>query len=108
MDEFLDRQCRNLGIDPIDFYLVHNLAGPMWERLKTMDVLDFIDQARKTGRIRYAGFSFHGRVDDFKTIVDDYDWDFCQIQYNYLDEFHQAGTEGLRYAAGKGLGVIVM
>ncbi len=108
MDEFLDQQCRNLGIDPIDFYLIHNLAGPMWERLKKMDVLDFIDQARQSGRIRYAGFSFHGRIDDFKTIVDAYDWDFCQIQYNYLDEFHQAGTEGLTYAAGKGLGVIVM
>jgi len=80
----------------------------MWARLKKMDVLNFIDQAKKNGRIRYAGFSFHGRIDDFKTIVDDYDWDFCQIQYNYLDEFHQAGTEGLMYAAGKDLGVIVM
>jgi predicted aldo/keto reductase-like oxidoreductase len=103
MDEFIEQQCQNLGTDPIDFYLIHNLAGPMWERLKSMDVLDFIDQAKKSGRIRYAGFSFHGRIDDFKTIVDDYYWDFCQIQYNYLDEYHQAGTEGLKYAAGKGL-----
>jgi uncharacterized protein len=108
MDEFLDQQCKNLGTDPIDFYLIHNLAGPMWERLKGMDVLDFMDQAKKSGRIRYAGFSFHGRVDDFKTIVDDYDWDFCQIQYNFLDEYHQAGTEGLMYAAQKNLGIIVM
>jgi predicted aldo/keto reductase-like oxidoreductase len=108
MDFFLNEQLRLLKTKQIDFYLIHNLAGPMWKSLKEMGVLDFIDQAKQTGKIKYAGFSFHGRVDDFKTIVDDYPWEFCQIQYNFLDEFHQAGREGLEYAAKKNLGVIIM
>lgn len=108
MDEYLDRQLQHLQTDTIDFYLIHNLAGPIWDRLKEMDVLDFVDKAKRDGRIRYAGFSFHGFVDDFIAIVDDYDWEFCQIQYNYLDEQYQAGTKGLQYAAQKDMGVIVM
>jgi len=108
MDFFLSEQLRLLKTEQIDFYLIHNLAGPMWESLKKMNVLDFIDKAKQTGKIKYAGFSFHGRVDDFKKIVDDYPWEFCQIQYNFLDEFHQAGTEGLEYAAKKNLGIIIM
>lgn len=108
MDTYLDQQLKKLKTDHIDFYLMHALAGPMWETLKQMDVLDFMDKAKKSGRIRYAGFSFHGRGDDFKTIVDEYPWEFCQIQYNYLDEDHQAGTQGLKYAAKKDLGIIIM
>lgn len=108
MDDFLDRQLEFLKADRIDFYLIHNLAGPVWDTLKQMQVLDFIDKAKQSRKIRYAGFSFHGRLDSFKTIVDDYPWEFCQIQYNYLDEHHQAGTEGLEYAAQKDLGVIIM
>ncbi len=108
MDFFLDSQLKLLKTEQIDYYLIHNLAGPMWESLKQMEVLEFIDRAKQSGKIKYAGFSFHGRVDDFKTIVDDYSWEFCQIQYNYLDEFHQAGTQGLEYAAKKDLGVIIM
>ncbi len=108
MDVFLDAQLKLLKTEQIDYYLIHNLAGPMWDSLKQMAVLEFIDRAKQSGKIKYAGFSFHGRVDDFKTIVDDYPWEFCQIQYNYLDEFHQAGTEGLEYAAQKDLGVIIM
>lgn len=108
MDEFLDAQLKRLKTDQIDYYLIHNLAGPMWDRLKQIQVLEFLDQAKQSGKIKYAGFSFHGRVDDFQTIVDDNPWEFCQIQYNYLDEFHQAGTQGLEYAAQKNLGVIIM
>ncbi|MCP3941742.1 MAG: aldo/keto reductase [Desulfobacteraceae bacterium] len=108
MDYYLNEQLKRLKTDVIDFYLIHNLAGPGWNRLKQMEVLDFIDRAKQSGRIRYAGFSFHGRLDDFKTIVDDYPWEFCQIQYNYLDEERQAGTRGLKYAAQKNLGVIIM
>ena len=108
MDDFLTRQLAALQTDCIDFYLIHNLAGPMWEKLKSWGVRDFLDQARAQGKIKYAGFSFHGQLDDFKTIVDDYDWEFCQIQYNFLDQDFQAGTRGLKYAAEKNLGVIVM
>lgn len=108
MDEFLDAQLKLLQTDQIDYYLIHNLAGPMWDRLKQIQVLEFLNRAKQSGKIKYAGFSFHGRVDDFQTIVDDYSWEFCQIQYNYLDEFHQAGTQGLEYAAQKDLGIIIM
>jgi hypothetical protein len=108
MDEFLDAQLKLLQTDQIDYYLIHNLAGPMWDRLKQIQVLEFLDRAKQSGKIKYAGFSFHGRVDDFQTIVDDYSWEFCQIQYNYLDEFHQAGTQGLEYAAQKNLGIVIM
>ena len=108
MDVFLNEQLKLLKTNQIDFYLIHNLNGPVWEDLKAKGVLDFIDHAKTDGRIRHAGFSFHGHIDDFKTIVDDYPWEFCQIQYNYLDEFHQAGTEGLEYAAARDMGVIVM
>ncbi len=108
MDDFLDAQLGFLETATIDYYLIHNLNGPVWKRMKTLGVLDFIEQAKKDGRITNAGFSFHGHIDDFKTIVDDYSWEICQIQYNYLDEVHQAGTEGLEYAASKDLGVIIM
>lgn len=80
----------------------------MWKKLKEMEVLDFIDKAKASGKIRYGGFSFHCHVTDFKEIVDDYPWEFCQIQYNYHDEDHQAGQEGLLYATDKDLGVIIM
>jgi predicted aldo/keto reductase-like oxidoreductase len=108
MDRFLCEQLRRLGSEQIDYYLVHNLGGPMWERLKSLGVTDFLDRARADGRILNTGFSFHGKVQDFRGIVDDYPWEVCQIQYNYLDEEYQAGTAGLRYAAERGLGVIVM
>jgi predicted aldo/keto reductase-like oxidoreductase len=108
MDYYLNEQLKLLKTDHIDYYLIHNLAGPIWDTLTQMDVLDFIEKAKQSGRIRNAGFSFHGRIDAFKTIVDAYPWEFCQIQYNYLDEEHQAGTQGLKYAAEKDLGVIIM
>jgi len=108
MDRFLDEQLERLNTDTLDYYLIHNLAGPVWDKLKGLGVLEFIDSAKKDGRIINAGFSFHGHIDAFKNITDDYPWELCQIQYNFLDEFHQAGTEGLEYAASKGLGVIIM
>ncbi|WP_136805703.1 aldo/keto reductase [Desulfosediminicola flagellatus] len=108
MDVYLNKQLELLKTESIDFYLIHNLNGPMWDNLKAKQVLDFIDKAKASGHIKYAGFSFHGHVADFKKIIDDYDWEFCQIQYNYLDEEHQAGREGLEYAASKDLGIIIM
>ncbi len=108
MDSYLDRQLELLQTECIDFYLLHNLNGPTWKDLKTKKVFDFINGAKASGRIKYAGFSFHGHIADFKAIIDEYDWEFCQIQYNYLDEYHQAGREGLEYAAAKSLGLIIM
>jgi len=108
MDKFLNAQLEKLNTDHIDYYLIHSLVGELWDNLEKLGVADFLDKAKADGRIINAGFSFHGSNSDFKRIVDTYDWDFCQIQYNFLDEKNQAGTEGLEYAASKGLGVIIM
>lgn len=108
MDKYLNLQLERLQTDTIDFYLVHSLNAYIWPILKAAGIGDFLDQAIKDGRIRYAGFSFHDKLDLFKEIVDSYDWSFCQIQYNYMDEDFQAGKEGLLYAAQKGLGIAIM
>ena len=108
MDRFLDAQLKKLATSKIDYYLVHSLNGTTWDQVQALGVADFLDRAQADGRIVNAGFSFHGLREDFKRIVDAYPWRFCQIQYNYLDEKAQAGTEGLRYAAAKRLAVIVM
>jgi predicted aldo/keto reductase-like oxidoreductase len=108
MDRYLAEQLRRLGTDRIDYYLVHALNGPIWDKLAGLGVMEFLDQARRDGRIGNAGFSFHGLLPDFKRIIDAYPWVFCQIQYNYLDREHQAGLEGLRYAAARDIGVIIM
>ena len=108
MDKFLNAQLEKLKTDHIDYYLVHGLAGELWDKMEALGVIDFLGKARSDGRIINAGFSFHGSADDFKRIVDAYPWIFCQIQYNFMDEQNQAGTEGLKYAASKDLGVIVM
>jgi len=107
-ERILNEQLDKLQTGVIDGYLLHALKKEWWEKLKTVGVLEFLDQAIRDGRIRYAGFSFHDECQQFKAIVDSFDWSFCQIQYNYMDGNIQAGTEGLEYAAGKGLGVVVM
>jgi uncharacterized protein len=108
MDRILNAQLERLRTDHIDYYLVHGLVGTLWDKMEKLDVLDFLDRAKEDGRIVNTGFSFHGSLDDFKRIVDVYPWIFCQIQYNFLDEKNQAGTEGMEYAASEGLGVIIM
>jgi hypothetical protein len=108
MDRILDSQLRTLSTGHIDYYLLHSLSKEAWEKLKNLGVREFLDTAKKDGRIRNAGFSFHGNTAALREIVDAYEWEFCQIQYNYLDEHNQAGTEGLRYAATKGLAVMIM
>jgi len=108
MDALLNVQLENLQTDHIDYYLLHQLSFEDWQRLCEIGVVDFLNTAKADGKIINAGFSFHSSYEDFTAIIEAYDWDFCQIQYNYLDEKHQAGTRGLEYAASKGLGVIVM
>ena len=107
-DRILGEQLERLQTDHVDVYLLHGLNAQTWQSSKDLGVLDFLDQIRKDGRVRHVGFSFHDTLAVFKDIVDAYDWNVCLIQYNYLDEQYQAGTEGLRYAASKGLGVVVM
>jgi len=109
MDKYLQTSLERLGVDHIDYYLVHNLGGiESWERGKRLGVLEFLTKAKEEGKIGKIGFSWHGNQYNFKTIIDDFAWQFCQIQYNYLDEHFQAGREGLKYAASKGVGVVVM
>ena len=108
MDVILAGQLERLQTDCIDCYLVHGVGGEAWAKVADLGVCEFLDAAKADGRIRYAGFSYHDVPAAFTPIVDAYDWDFCQIQYNYMDVGYQAGASGLAYAAGKGLGVVVM
>jgi len=109
MDRMLETSLSRLGMDHIDYYLIHSLFSiEGWERLKKLGVIDFLEKAKADGKINHIGFSWHGNLKNFRKVIDDYYWEFCQIQYNYLDENFQAGTEGLEYAASRGVGVIVM
>ena len=108
MDTILGIQLRKLQTDCIDYYLLHGLEATSWKKLRDLGVLEFLDQVKTAKKIKNAGFSFHGDCQTFKEIIDAYDWVFCQIQYNFLDEDNQAGTEGLHYAASKNIAVMVM
>lgn len=107
-EKFLGEQLERLRTDYLDIYLLHGLHREVWSRIKEMGVLSFLDRVKSEGRVRFVGFSFHDDVRVFKEIVDSYDWALCQIQYNYYDEHAQAGKEGLKYAASKGMGVVIM
>jgi predicted aldo/keto reductase-like oxidoreductase len=107
-EKFLDEQLKRLETNYLDVYLLHGLNRQVWPGMLQLKVFEFLNQILTDGRVRHVGFSFHDDVKIFKEIVDSYDWELCQIQYNFFDENHQAGKEGLTYAASKGLGVVVM
>ena len=109
MEKLFQEQLKRLRTDYVDYYLMHMLCDvPTWNRLKEMGIAQWIEEKRASGAIRQVGFSYHGNSETFCDLVDAYDWDFCQIQYNYMDENTQAGRRGLLHAAEKGLPVIIM
>lgn len=109
LEKCFQEQLRRLQTDHVDYYLMHMLNdADTWEVLKQKGVQEWIEEKLHLGQIRRIGFSYHGNSENFKTLLDAYDWDFCQIQYNYMDENTQAGRAGLLYAEQKGIPVIIM
>lgn len=109
IDKYFNEELSRLRTDFVDFYLMHHLTDiAQWERLKDVGILKWIEEKKASGEVRNIGFSYHGNSDNFLKILNDWDWDFCQIQYNYLDENSQAGVIGLKAAAEKGISVIIM
>jgi hypothetical protein len=109
IDKYFAEQCRRLGTDYIDYYLMHMLTDvASWNHLVDLGIKDWIAQQKAAGKIRNIGFSYHGNTEMFLEILNAYDWDFCQIQYNYMDVTSQAGQIGLKAAAEKGIPVIIM
>ena len=107
-ERLFNEQLQRLGVEYVDYYLLHALNRESWEKSIQLEALEFLEKAQNEGKIRHVGFSFHDDLHAFREIVDGYPWDFCQIQFNYMDECYQAGLAGLKYAASKGLGVIIM
>ncbi len=109
IDKTFREELSRLRTDHIDYYLMHMFTDyAEWVRLQNLGIEQWIARQKEEGRIRYIGFSYHGDTEMFLKILDAYDWDFCQIQYNYLDEHTQAGRTGLQAAAKKGIPVIIM
>ena len=109
LEKMFREELKRLRTDHVEYYLMHMLCDTdTWEHLKTLGIGEWIAEKKKNGEIGQIGFSYHGGTEMFCRLVDAYDWDFCQIQYNYLDEHSQAGRRGLYHAHGKGLPVIIM
>ena len=109
IDRYFNEELARLRTDHVDYYLMHHMTDiAMWEKLKAIGILDWIKAKKESGAIRNIGFSYHGNTENFLKILNDYDWDMCQIQYNYLDEVAQAGKIGLQAAAAKGIPVVIM
>ncbi len=109
LDRIFEEELRRLRTDYVDYYFMHMLTDvAAWERMKSLGILEWIQEKKAKGQIRQIGFSYHGNTQMFCSLVDAYDWDFCMIQYNYMDENSQAGVRGLKYANEKGLPVMIM
>ena len=108
-DKFFNKSLERLKTDYVDYYMMHFLStANQWNKLIAFGIEKWITEQKKEKRIRQIGFSFHGKHEDFISLTDQYEWDFCMIQYNYIDVNNQAGKSGLKYAASKGIPVIVM
>ena len=107
-DRYLNTQLERLQTDHLDIYLFHSLNAGAFEKVKRLGLIDKMEEAKRQGRIRHIGFSFHDTLPVFKEIIDYYDWDMAQIQYNYMDTAIQATTDGLAYAHDKGIAVVIM
>jgi len=109
LEKLFREELKRLRTDHVEYYLMHMLNDTdAWQRLRELGIEQWLAEKKATGQIGQVGFSYHGNSDMFCRLLDEYDWDFCQIQYNYLDEHAQAGRRGLQYAHGKGLPVIIM
>ena len=109
LERVFEEQLSRLKTDYIDYYLMHMLPDiHIWKKLVRMGVLEWLEEKKAAGEIRRIGFSYHGNTQNFTALLDAYEWDFCQVQYNYMDEFSQAGRDGVKYAAQRGIPVIVM
>ena len=108
LEAILTEELGKLQTDHIDFYLMHAMNRDKWEHMKSIGAREFFDDMKKEGKIRYKCFSFHGPYDEFEYILNDWDWDMCQIQYNFMDINNQAGTKGLELAGSKGIPVVIM
>ncbi|MBQ8162173.1 MAG: aldo/keto reductase [Clostridia bacterium] len=108
MEALLDSELKKLQTDHIDFYLMHGIDRAKWESFKAIGAPAFFDDMKKEGKIRYKCFSFHGPYEDFEYILQDYDWDMVQIQYNFMDIENQAGEKGLKLAGKLGIPVVIM
>ena len=108
LETILAEELRKLQTDHIDFYLMHALNRQKWEHMKSVGAPEFFEDMKREGKIRYRCFSFHGPYEEFEYILNDWDWDMVQIQYNYMDVDNQAGTRGLELAGSKGIPVVIM
>ena len=108
MQALLDSELKKLQTDHIDFYLMHGINKEKWEYFKSIGAPEFFEDMKKEGKIRYKCFSFHGPYSDFEYIINDWDWDMVQIQYNFMDIHNQAGENGLKLAGSKGIPVVIM
>ena len=108
MEALLAEELEKLQTDHIDFYLMHGINRESWEKFKAIGAPKFFDDMKKAGKIRYKCFSFHGPYEEFEYILNDWDWDMVQIQYNFMDVNNQAGTRGLELAGSKGIPVVIM